>query len=351
MVSSNAYAYLARLGLSILPVFVFLFGLEFLDSYKLVTLRRILTAVLAGLGVAGICFFINTLGFEIMPLTGRWYPIIGAPVIEELLKAAYITYLIRTSRVGFMVDAAIQGFAVGAGFALLENIIYLQAFHDNSLLLWTVRGFGTAMMHGGTTAIFGIVATSLLGRSTSHRWRVYLPGVAIAIVIHSLYNQALLPPLESTVAILIGLPIILSLIFLESEKSMQKWMGAKLDKDMELMQMIATGHLAETKAGRYLRSLTNTFPPELVGDMLCLLQISLELSAIAKGDLMRREAGFPSPPDPSLPDKFKEMAFLEKSIGRAGKLALNPLLPRSSRDLWEVYMLSRENKSASLPAN
>jgi hypothetical protein len=244
-----------------------------------------------------------------------------------------------------MVDAAIYGFAVGAGFALLENIIYVRVFHDNSLILWTIRGFGTAMMHGGTTAIFGIVTTSLLGRTPGHRWAAYIPGLAIAMLIHSLYNQALLPPLESMVSILIGLPVLLSLIFLQSEKSLQRWLGNKLDKDMELMQMIATGRLAETNAGLYLRSLTNTFPPQVVGDMLCLLQISLELSAIAKGDLMRREAGFPVTPDPTLPAKFKEMTFLEKSIGVAGKLAVAPLLSRSSRDLWEVYMLSQGSKA------
>lgn len=341
-----AYDYFARLGISILPVFAFLFGLRFLDSYKLVSLRRILSAVLAGIAVAGVCLFINSLGFEVMPLTGRWYPVVGAPIIEECLKAAYIAYLIRRSRIGFMVDAAIYGFAVGAGFALLENIVYVHAFQDKSLLLWTIRGFGTAMMHGGTTAIFGIVATTLLARTASHRWTVYVPGLIISIVIHSIYNQALLPPLETTVAILVGLPVLMSLIFLQSEKSLQSWLGNKLDKDMELMQMIATGRLVETKAGLYLRSLTNSFPPQVVGDMLCLLQISLELSAIAKGDLMRREAGFPITPDPTLPAKFEEMAFLEKSIGVAGKMAIAPLLSRSSRDLWEVYMLSQGSKAA-----
>lgn len=346
MGSPTQYDYIFRVSISILPVFVLLFGLQFIDSYKLVSLRRILTAVFAGVVVASILYFINTLGFEIMPLKGPWYPIIGAPFLEESLKAAYIAYLIRASRIGFMVDAAIYGFAVGAGFALLENIVYLQSYHDTTLVLWAIRGFGTAMMHGGTTAIFGIMATSLMGRTSSHRWRVYLPGLGIAIVIHSIYNQALLPPLESMVAILIGLPIILSLIFLQSERSLQNWLGNKLDKDMELMQMIATGRLAETHAGMYLRSLTNTFEPQIVGDMLCLLQISLELSAIAKGDLMRREVGFPVVPDPTLPDKFKELAFLEKSIGRAGKLALAPLLTRTSRDLWEVYMLSQGAKAA-----
>jgi RsiW-degrading membrane proteinase PrsW (M82 family) len=339
------YDYLVRLGVSVLPVFVLLFGLRFLDSYKLVSLRRTLSAVLAGLAVAGICVGIDKMGFKVMPLTGPWYPIVGAPILEESLKAAYIAYLIRKNRVGFMVDAAIYGFAVGAGFALLENIIYLRVFYENSLLLWTIRGFGTAMMHGGTTAIFGIVSASLLGRSSRHRWSLYIPGLATAMVIHSLYNQALLPPLESMITVLIGLPVLMSLIFLQSEKSLQNWLGNKLDKDMELMQMISTGRLVETKAGLYLRSLTNSFPPQVVGDMLCLLQISLELSAIAKGDLMRREAGFPLTPDPTLPAKFKELAFLEKSIGIAGKLALAPLLSRSSRDLWEVYMLSQGSKS------
>ena len=59
--------------------------------------------------------------------------------------------------------------------------------------------------------------------------------------------------------------------------------------------MIASGQLSETHAGRYLKSLKSTFPPEIVGDMLCLLQVSLELAARAKGDLLLREVGFEAP--------------------------------------------------------
>jgi len=47
--------------------------------------------------------------------------------------------------------------------------------------------------------------------------------------------------------------------------------------------------------------LRSTFPPEIVGDMLCYLQLSLELSAQNKGELMRREMGLPSASDPELP--------------------------------------------------
>ena len=50
-----------------------------------------------------------------------------APLVEEALKALWIAVLLRRGRVGFLVDAAILGFAVGAGFALVENVEYLRA--------------------------------------------------------------------------------------------------------------------------------------------------------------------------------------------------------------------------------
>ena len=53
-----------------------------------------------------------------------------SPWLEESLKAALIVYLIRTRRVGMLVDASIYGFAVGTGFALFENFYYLATRPD-----------------------------------------------------------------------------------------------------------------------------------------------------------------------------------------------------------------------------
>jgi hypothetical protein len=63
--------------------------------------------------------------------------------------------------------------------------------------------------------------------------------------------------------------------------------------------------------------------------MLCYVQLSLELSARAKGDLLRREMDFPVPSDPELPRQLRELTWLESWIGRAGKLALSPLIGQS----------------------
>jgi hypothetical protein len=74
--------------------------------------------------------------------------------------------------------------------------------------------------------------------------------------------------------------------------------------------------------------------------MLCVLQISLELSLKAKGDMILREASYPVEPDPSIAARFRELEFLEKSIGKAGRRALDPLLTLSARDLWEMHRLN-----------
>ena len=87
-----------------------------------------------------------------------------SPWLEELLKALILIHLIRTRRVGLLVDAAIAGFAVGTGFALVENLYYLAMRPEAQTDVQVIRGFGTAIMHGGATAIFGIVSVALVER-------------------------------------------------------------------------------------------------------------------------------------------------------------------------------------------
>ncbi|MGI8959584.1 MAG: PrsW family glutamic-type intramembrane protease [Bryobacteraceae bacterium] len=184
---------------------------------------------------------------------------------------------------------AICGFAVGAGFALIENIFNLISFSEIGLLTDAVRGLGTAMMHGGATAIFGIVSRNRAEIHGSNRLAVFVPGLTIAILIHLLYNQPTLAPTISAGLFLLILPIVLCFIFWRSEKVLENWLGTKLDKDIDLLRMIATDTFSASPLGSYLRSLESSFPSKILGDMLCYLQLSAELSARSKGDLLRRE--------------------------------------------------------------
>jgi hypothetical protein len=325
---------------------LFLSALELIDTYKLLTLGRVLRSVAVGCGVAVICYGINTAVYSSGMASPAVWARSGAPVVEEVAKALYVAWLLRSNRVGFMVDTAVSGFAVGAGFAVLENLTYIPDLSASGLIASAIRGMGTAMMHGGATAIFGTVSANVSEIRGSRSTMTFLPGLAMAIVIHELYNQPWWRPVMAAVVILVTLPVVITFIFWRSEKVLEKWLGMKLDKDIDLLQMIATGKFGESHVGSYMQSLENTFTPAILGDMLSYLHLSLELSARAKGDLLRREMGFEVTPDPELSGQLKELKFLESQIGRAGKMALGPLLGQSRRDIWELQQLTEKTESA-----
>jgi hypothetical protein len=56
---------------------------------------------------------------------------------------------------------------------------------------------------------------------------------------------------------------------------------------------------------------------------------------------MMREAGFDAEPDDDTRALFQEMKFLERSIGKTGKLALLPFLSVSGKELWQLYMIGK----------
>lgn len=324
---------------ALLPVLFFLGGLRLMDSFKLVPRLRILACIAAGVAAAAICFFVNSWGFSAFPGTG--YARFAAPFVEQLAKGLFWVILIATARVAFMVDAGICAFAVGAGFALAENLFYLHGLAVTGLGISIVRGLGTAVMHGGVEAIGAMSAILIRERWGWIGVRQFIPGLVAGTAIHSLFNQGLLSPMGSAIAMLVTMPALLAGLFLWSEASMRRWLGEKLDRDIELMEVIATGNFGKSRPGLYLQSLQDKFPPEVRGDMLCMLQMTIELSVRSKGDLLLREAGVEVPPDPEIDAQFAELTYLEKSIGRTGMMAIAPLLSQTPRELWEIRRLGK----------
>ncbi len=327
--------------ISILPVLAFLFALIILDSFKLVRFGSVASAIGAGIIAALACYFINSRLMATFEWNGGSYYRFAAPPIEEAFKAAYIFYLLHSKRIGFLVDGAIYGFALGAGFAIIENLHNITVMPGAAVIIWIIRGFGTAVMHGGTTALLAVLSKGIVDRRESDNIVFFLPGLLLAILIHSAYNHFFLSPALSAAGIMLVLPAIMLLIFYRSERSLKDWLGISFDTDQELYEMLTTGDITESKAGRYLISLKEHFAGELVADMFCMLRLHLELSIRAKGILLMRESGFEPPSDPQVKETFRELEYLEKSVGKTGRLAVMPLLRWSSRDLWQLYMLGK----------
>ena len=333
---------LIEIILNFFPVFIFLFALNILDSFKLLKPQSIILLIISGSAIAMICFLLNQWLLSEYFRNIIFYSRYVAPIIEELGKAIIVIALIRNKKVGFVVDSAIFGFAIGAGFAFLENIFYMQTLENTNLLLWVVRGLGTAVMHGSTTAIFAIMSKNITERFESESLYLFIPALGVAIFFHSLFNHFPLNPLLMTLVQLIIFPIFIFIMFNESEKKLQRWLDLSLDTDFELYEYITTGNISKTRIGKYLISLKSTFPGEIVADMLCYMRIYSELALCAKGVLIMRGQGIEMAVGDETKALFQELKYLEKSIGKTGKLALSHVFRTSTRDLWQLYFLNKE---------
>ncbi|HVJ26823.1 MAG TPA: PrsW family glutamic-type intramembrane protease [Vicinamibacterales bacterium] len=328
------------------PVLSLLVLLMLMDSFKLVPMRFVMQALAAGAAAALAALalhlqIIDSLGVPI-PVVTRFI----APVVEELFKLVFVIYAVRSRRIGFPVDAAIVGFAVGTGFALVENGYYLMALKSPGVVLWLVRGFGAAILHGALTAIAAIIAQELAARRHGQGFGIFVPGLLAAIAIHWIYNQFVFPPVVATLLLLIVLPPLLLGVFTRSERATREWMSDGLDLDVELLKLVLSEDFGQTRLGTYLTELRTRFPGPVVADMFCLMRVELELGIRAKGMLMARDAGLEVPLDDEVHAALAEVRYLEKAIGPTGMLALTPLQVSSERDTWHKFLLSEQRRSA-----
>lgn len=328
-----------KIFVSIFPVLIFLAILVMFDSFKLVKIKTTVRTIIFGGISALLCLVINRWLIDSMEIDYITYTRYGAPLVEEFIKALLIVYFIRSSNVGFMVDAAIVGFAVGAGFAIVENIYYLQSTTVLNLFIWLLRGLGTAVMHGATTAILAVISKYLVDRFSSVNFYLFLPGFFLAVLIHSIFNHLLIPVQLVTIIQIIILPVVFWVVFTSSEKALHRWLEMGLDTEVGLLEFLTSGTISKTKVGSYLQSLKDVLSGEIIVDMICYLRIYLELSIRAKGILLMQQSGFEVSIDPEIKAKLDELKFLEKNIGKTGKRALATIYRADPKELWQLYLL------------
>ncbi len=326
--------------IALVPVLAFLLLLQLMDSFRLVTVRTVLATIAAGALVAFLwmpahTWLVTTAGIDLKVFT-RYI----APLTEEVGKASVIGVLFWRRRIGFLVDAAVLGFAAGAGFALVENVDYLIHLENPSSALWLVRGFGTAVLHGATTAVFAMVTRTMMERPGRSLLAAALPGFALAAGIHSAFNHVLLPPLAMTALLLLLLPLLIVAVFQRSERATREWVTTGLDLDVDLLQLVESDLFGVTRFASYLNELRERVGGMVAADMFCMLRLDLEIAVQAKALLLAREAGLNLPVSPDLHAALRESAYLQRSIGRAGMLALKPLQVVSDRDRWHRFVLT-----------
>jgi RsiW-degrading membrane proteinase PrsW (M82 family) len=333
-----------HLLVALAPAIIFLLVLFQLESFKLVSPLALGVYLLAGAALAGVSYFANDAIVSWLGLDVKTYSYFGAPVVEEILKASLLVVLFLRNRIGFMVDAAIIGFAIGTGFAIAENSYLFHIFSQANVTVWVIRGFGTAMMHGGATAIFGVLAQSLTDRhrTTNPVW--YLPGLTAAVLLHAAFNIVGTPvgdPVIATAGAFIVVPLALLAIFAKSEHGVHDWLIAEYNSHELLLAEIESGNYQHEAGGRFMRDLSERFGESTTEDIFAYLRIHTELSLRADKMTLDRENGRATAPTTEDAQSFRQLHVLEDRIGQTAMLAVWPHLKFSRRELWEFYRFER----------
>ncbi|MHB8626920.1 MAG: PrsW family glutamic-type intramembrane protease [Aggregatilineales bacterium] len=137
---------------------------------------------------------------------------ITGPIVEEMLKAIVLVYLITRPTFHYAVDGAVYGFAVGIGFAVTENILYITTYPATALAVAISRTLSTSLMHATTSALIGITLGNLRRSDSGALQKLLLGllGFVPAAIVHIVFNnlvKSLTDSGQGTLLLLLGFSI------------------------------------------------------------------------------------------------------------------------------------------------
>lgn len=216
------FVFLSALA-AVIPMSFYLFLIWKMDKYdrepvKLILLNYLWGAIGAVL-LALVGSIILTSLFSFFIQDESWLDIFGAviiaPFVEEITKGVFLLLTISSRKFDNITDGIVYGGAIGLGFGMTENFLYFISNMDNIsdwISLVIVRTLFSGVMHLVTTATLG----AFLGISKflflPLRFIVGFLGLAIAMLIHSLWN--LFVSFDTTVVLGFIFMIITVLIFI-----------------------------------------------------------------------------------------------------------------------------------------
>ncbi len=338
-------------AVALLPVLALLTLFVRLDAFKLLPPLSIAALLAAGAGLAGIAYLANGGVLDSFPIRFGLHTRLWAPIIEEVLKAALVVALFARNRIGYMIDAALVGLAIGSGFAMAENTFFLTQFAQAGIGTWLVRGLGTALMHGGATAIMAslsylLVAPRLRAPAGAYRFSLlpFLPGVLAAMLLHAAFNRFPDQALLATAAMVVAVPITLYLIFVRGEAQAHDWLATDSATHARLVADICSGAFARRADGAALSALAARLGAAEAEALMAYVALNAELVARADATLLALEAHAPVHLGPDVAAQFGRLHALERQLGPALVLAVQQHLSVSRDDLWKLHELEIDTR-------
>lgn len=323
---------------ALLPVVIYIFIVYKIDKFSLIGVKKLFLQVLCGMVAALVCFGLFQLtGLILSENQSDSFN----PVMEEIVKAIPLLWLATRKKIVFFIDSVICGAAVGGGFSILENIFYLLLGDEMGVGTVLFRGLEVALIHMGCSAI--IAAGLMLGVRLILRFRsklsikksdviMVISLLVVAPVLHVCHNTFHFNPLVQFIFVIGTMGGLLVWTYFYDVEMIHSWLDTGLDKQLNLLDSIKNGHLDETPTGKFLESVKDAFPPEDFFDIICYVQLHVELSVASRSRVIVRESGLEH--ELPLTDEMKELVLsqyteyklLEKRLGNAARMTIAPVV-------------------------
>jgi hypothetical protein len=224
------------------------------------------------------------------------------------------------------------------------------------------RGLEVALVHMGCSAIVaaGLMLTVRIIERSRSRLGLKKSDIGMSVfllleapVLHVFHNTFHFVPLVQFIFVFGTMGGLLMWTYYYDVDMIHRWIDKSLDKQLALLDSIKSGQLDNTQTGIFLVSIKEKFPPEDFFDIICYVQLHVELSVAAKSRVMIRESGLvkdlPLTEDNKalILSQYEEYKLLERRLGKTARMTIAPIVKYYPADYKALEDLRTECKMTS----
>jgi len=279
-----------------------------------------------------------------------------APVQEEIFKGLFLFYLVRRYRLTYSVDGALYGFAVGTGFAVLENLSYISGDPSEVMVITIQRIFTTSLVHAFSSAAVGIALGRFHLETSKSKWQVPAVGLLIAIGQHMLYNNIIhlidKPDSNEILLYITFVPGIPGIFFIRyvmqrGVKQARNWIKVKLGMEDRVTrsEVAAVDHLASPR--EVLFPVLERFGAETASQVEKLLYLQARLGIKRKSlDSIQSNHAIYNTVESEIKEMRTEIEKVQREIGAYAMLFVRGLFTEEMISVWDLMQTKIQERSA-----
>ncbi len=262
-----------------------------------------------------------------------------APITEEILKGLLFVFLFRKINFTYFVDGAIYGFAVGIGFAVLENYEYIANFESAALSIAIGRVISTNLIHASATALVGIAFGLARFQKGLRLIGQILAGLLVAMALHVMFNN-LVTRVSSGLLLLyaaaVGIfaTVVITRLIKTGLTQARTWIQEKLGAT-DRVTTSETKLVDQIQDGKALRAtLAEVFGEDQADQIQNFLMIQARLGIHRKNLEKFEDPALKRQTEDEMAKLRAEMDGLRRQLGTYAMMTLRGIFPPDEGPLW-----------------